>query len=100
MKVKEMRQVVSNLQKEGESHKKVEFITDSKKYSADDIKAGVDTMVFNLSRNNFHKMTIADLGNALNMAGENLEVEIQMGKNKKVVTSAFNGASSLELIAE
>ena len=100
MKVKEMREVVSNLQKEGKSLKEVEFITDTKKYSADDIKAGIDTMIFNLSRNNFHKMTIDDLGQALDMAGGDLEVEIQMGTNKKVVTSAFNGVSSLELVAE
>jgi len=95
-----MREVVSNLQKEGKSLKEVEFITDTKKYSADDIKAGIDTMIFNLSRNNFHKMTIDDLGQALDMAGGDLEVEIQMGTNKKVVTSAFNGVSSLELVAE
>jgi len=100
VKVKEMREVVSNLQKEGKSLKEVEFITDTKKYSADDIKAGIDTMIFNLSRNNFHKMTIDDLGQALDMAGGDLEVEIQMGTNKKVVTSAFNGVSSLELVAE
>lgn len=100
MKVKEMREVVSNLQNEGKGQKEVEFVTDTKKYSADDIKAGVDTMIFNLSRNNFHKMTVADLGRALDMAGGDLEVEIQMGNNKKVVTSAFNGVSSLELVAE
>ncbi len=100
MKVNEMRELVSSLQNEGQNQKAVEFVTDTKKYFAEDIKAGVDTMTFSLSRNNFHNLTIDALADVLKMAGGDLEVEVLVGKNKKVVSSTFNGASSLELVAE
>ncbi len=100
MKVKEMRELVSSLQNEGQNKKAVEFVADTKKYFAEDIKAGVDTMTFTLSRNNFHGLSIDALADALKMAGGDLDVEVQVGANKKVVTTTFNGASSLELVAE
>lgn len=100
MKVKEMRELVSSLQKDGQNQKAVEFVTDTKKFFAGDIKAGVDTMTFDLSRCDFHNLTVDALAEVLSMAGGELDIEVQVGKNKKVVTSTFNGASSLELVAE
>ncbi len=101
MKVKEMRELVSSLQKEGALEgKTVEFVVDTKKYFAEDIKAGVDTMAFALTRNDFHPLTISGLNTALEMARGDLDIEVIVGKNKKVITSTYCGKTSFELVVE
>ncbi len=96
-----MRELVSSLQKDGSLNgKTVEFVVDTKKYFAEDIKAGVDTMAFAVTRDTFHTLTVEALASALEMARGDLEVEVLVGKNKKVISSTFCGVTSFELVVE
>jgi tRNA splicing ligase len=101
VKVKEIRELVSSLQKEGNFNQKtVEFVVDTKKYFAEDIKAGVDTMAFSVTRENYRPLTLDQLASALEVARGDLEVEVLVGKNRKVVSGSYPTASALELIVE
>tara|TARA_Y100000768_G_scaffold387154_1_gene377477 strand:- start:770 stop:1075 length:306 start_codon:yes stop_codon:yes gene_type:complete len=101
VKVKEMRELVSSLQKEGAlANKTVEFVVDTKKLFVEDIKAGVDTMAFSVTRDNFRTLTIDELNNALDTARGDLDVEVLVGKNRKAVTGTYCGPTALELLVE
>ena len=101
MKVKEMRELVSSLQKDGSLNgKTVEFVVDTKKLFVQDIKAGVDTMAFAVTRDNFQTLTVDGLMAALDIARGDLDVEVLVGKNKKIISSTYCGPTALELIVE
>lgn len=99
MKVKELRDLVAKLKGDGtaDSHT-VEFVLDAKKYFASDVKAGTDTMAIEVTRENYHPLTVAQLASSLEIASGDLEVKVFQGKNSKTISEHYVTDSFLELV--
>lgn len=99
MKVQQMRELVQGLKNEGKlSNQMVEFVLDAKKYFASDIKAGTDTMAIQVTRDNYHPLTVSNFEESLNIASGELEISVYQGTNQKSVTESYLTDSSLELV--
>ena len=99
VKVKELRELVTKLKGEKtlETHT-VEFVLDAKKYFASNVKAGTDTMTIEITRDNYHPLTVDSLEQTLNIAGGDLEVNVLQGKNGKTITEHFVTDSAVEFV--
>jgi hypothetical protein len=86
MKVNELREQIKSWNNEGKlKEQTVEFIIDSKKYFASDVKAGVNTMSFEVTRNNYKPLPLAELKQNLSIAGGDIAIEVsQAGKAKNI----------------
>ena len=101
MKVGQMRELIESFKNEGQDPQKtVEFIMDAKKFFAEDVKAGTNTMAFSITRENYHPLTLSSLGESLKIASAALEVEVYQGSKKLSVASSFMTDSALELVLE
>jgi len=101
VKVAQMRELIESLKAESKnSHKTVEFIMETKKYFAENVKAGTDTMAFTITRDNYHPLTLEALQESLKIASAGLDVEVFHGKKKLSIASSFMTNSALELVLE
>lgn len=99
MKVKELRDLVSKLKSEGKlSSQTVEFVLDSKKYFASDVKAGTNTMAFEITRENYHPLTLQRFEDSLKIANGDLDVNVFQGTNCKTISESYLTDSTLELV--
>lgn len=99
VKVKELRELVTKLKGEKalDSHT-VEFVLDAKKYFASDVKAGTNTMTIEITRENYHPLSVNSLEETLSIAGGDLEVNVLQGKNGKTITDHFVTDSAVEFV--
>lgn len=101
MKVGQMRELIESFKVEGQiPQKTVEFVVDAKKFFAEDVKAGTNTMAFSITRENYHPLSLSSLANSLSIASAGLEVEVYQGSKKLTVSSSFMTDSALELVLE
>jgi hypothetical protein len=101
VKVGQMRELIESLGSEDQSNQRtVEFVMDAKKYFAEDVKAGTDTMAFTITRDNYHPLTLGKLQESLKIASAGLEVDVFHGKKKLNVASSFMTDTTLELVLE
>ena len=101
MKVKEMRDLITSLKSEGKLNgQTVEFVLNAKKFFASDVKAGTNTMACQITRNNFHPLSVDSFESSLKQASGDLEVLIFEGKSQKSITESFLTDSTLELVVE
>lgn len=99
MKVKEMRELISKLKGESQlSNQTVEFVVDAKKFFASNVKAGTDTMAIEITRDNYHPLTIDAFENSLSLASGDLDITVLQGKNAKQVSEHFLTDMALELV--
>lgn len=99
MKVKELRELVGKLKSEGKlTNQTVEFVTDAKKFFASDVKAGTNTMVFEITRDNYHPLTLQKFEESLSLAAGELDVKVMKGNNELGVSESFVTDSTLELV--
>lgn len=99
MKVKELRDLISKLKGEGKlSSQTVEFVMDNKKYFASDVKAGTNTMAFEITRENYHPLTLKKFEDSLSIANGELDVAVFQGSNQKTISESYLTDSTLELV--
>lgn len=101
MKVSEMRSLINNLKNEGKlTDQKIEFVMDTKKYFANDVKAGTDTMKIEITRENYHPLTVENFVNGLSLASSDLEITVVNGKSAKGIAETFLTDSALEIVLD
>lgn len=101
MKVKELRELISKLKNEGcLTNQNVEFVFNSKKYFASDVKAGTNTMTFNITRENYHPLTIESFENSLKLANGEINITVANGTNQNTISDSFLTDSTLELVLD
>ena len=99
VKVKEMRNLLSGLKNEGKlTNQTIEFVADAKKFFAHDVKAGANTMTFEITRDNYHPLTLNRFEESLNLAGGDLDIQVKQGNNTKAITDTFLTDQSFELV--
>ena len=99
MKVKEMKELLAGLKSEGKiDGQKVEFVLDTKKYFASNVKAGANTMTLEITRENYHPLSLESFESNLDLAGGDLEIQVVKGKNTKTITESYLTDSALELV--
>lgn len=99
MKVKELRDLVSSLKGEGKlTNQTVEFVIDAKKYFASDVKAGTNTMVFEVTRDTYRPLTLSKFEESLALANGDIDVAVQQGTNKKTISESYLTDSTFELV--
>ena len=99
MNVSEFRSQISTWENEGKiKAQTVEFIIDSKKYFASDVKAGVNTMSFEVTRNNYKPLPLKGLKDDLALAAGEVEVIIRANNNQKSIESIYLSDDFMEIV--
>lgn len=101
MKVKELRSMIEQYTatKNMADHQ-VEFVSNNKKFFAEDVKAGTDTLEFSITRSNYYPLTMDGLISALKLANGEVEVQVSEASGKKSIKETFLTDSALEIVLE
>lgn len=99
VKVKEMRDLLNGLKNDGKlNDQTIEFVLDAKKFFASDVKAGANTMTFEITRDNYHPLTLNRFEESLKLAGGELEIQVKQGSSAKAITETYLTDQALELV--
>lgn len=99
MKVSDFRSQIDSWEKEGKLGKQtVEFVMNSQKYFAADVKAGVNTMRFDITRSNYQELSLEQLKNSLSIAGGDVNVEVTQGSGHKDIEGLYLSDDFIEII--
>ena len=99
MKVREFREQIKSWETEGKlKSQTVEFIIDSKKYFASEVKAGVNTMSFSVTRENYQPLDLSALQSNLKVAGGDITIQISHGTNAKDIEQLYISDDFIEVV--
>lgn len=99
MKVSELKAKIESWESEGKVNEQtVEFVIGSKKHFAKDVKAGMNTMVLDVTRSQYTPLTLASLKTNLGMAASETEVKVLQDGSEKAIEDLYLSADFLEFI--
>ena len=99
MKVSELREKISSWESEGKvSTQTVEFIINSKKHFVSDVKAGANTMSFDVTRSQYSPLTVESLKGNLQISSGDTVIKITQGTAEKTIEDLYLSADFLEFV--
>lgn len=99
MKVSDFRTQLENWEKEGKLEAQtVEFVLNSQKYFAADVKAGTNTMTFDITRSNYTPLPLQELKRNLSIPGGDIEIQITQAGSEKSIEQLYLSDDFIEII--
>ncbi len=94
-----MRELLSGLKNDGKlTNQTIEFVVDAKKFFASDVKAGANTMTFEITRDNYHPLSLNRFEESLKLAAGDLSINVKQGSNNKTITETYLTDTAFELV--
>lgn len=99
MKVNELRDKINSWESEGKiKDQTIEFIINLKKHFVTDVKAGANTMSFDVTRSQYTPLTVSTLKNHLQIASGDTVIKITQGTTEKAIEDLYLSDDFLEFV--
>jgi hypothetical protein len=99
MKVSELREKINSWESEGKvKDQTVEFIINSKKHFVSDVKAGANTMTFDVTRSQYTPLTVESLRSNLSISSGDTTIKITQNAAEKSIEDLYLSSDFLEFI--